>query len=130
MRIAIITDGVVDTVAVVNKIGDYQPPAGSIAVQVDETVGSGDLYDGKTFTRPIPPPDTATLGQIIDIAVQLGVVTVQSVVDLLPSVDKVDVTQDPDGSIVVLSDKVDAVVQDAVDTGAVPPTDIPPTPDS
>jgi hypothetical protein len=129
MRLALLTeDNVVETVVEANE--DFQPPVGFTAVAVDDAVGAGDVYDGKTFTRPPPPVDTATLGQLVDIALQLGSVKVDDITALLPTIAKGEVTQDPDGSIVVMDSEIADVVADAVLKGAEPPKDIPPTPDA
>jgi hypothetical protein len=130
MRLALIQDGVVLGVILLDEGGTYEAPPGVQTLEVDDFVSANDLYDGQTFTRPeFPSPEeTVTLGQLIDIGTQLGLVPIDAIVALLP-ISVADITQDPDGSIVVRAEKVDAVVQEAIDKGSIPPRDIPPTPD-
>lgn len=51
-RYAVVIDGTVQNVALVDDAGDWKPPQGAKLVLLDETqpVSPGDTYDGKTFT--------------------------------------------------------------------------------
>jgi len=57
MRYVTILEGVVDNVV----ISDDVPPRG---VQSD-TANIGDLYDGETFTSPVPPPEVLYVPQSV-----------------------------------------------------------------
>lgn len=129
MRLALVDDtNTVWTVVEADK--NFAPPTGSFSVEVDDTVATGDLWNGTTFTKPPPPeppPENVSVGQLMDIAVQIGLVSLDDIAKLIPVV-KGEFTQKKDGTIVADVAKIDDLAQAAADIGAVPPKDIPPTP--
>lgn len=125
MRYALVDDqNTVWTVAEADE--DWQPPVGYSAIVVDETVGAGDVWDGKHFTRPeLPtePPRDVTVGQLVDIAIQLGILEPVEVFKVLPVADDTATKVDGEGQVVVDAAEVDVLVNDAITKGTVTPVD-------
>jgi hypothetical protein len=125
MRLAIINETTLTVECVTEFSEGWVTPPGTYTVEVDMGPGVGDIHDAgaNTFTRTAPPEPTITIGQLLDVAIQLGTVTIDEVTKLLPII-AVDVTKDPDGSFVVSPEKFDEVIADQIARDTKPPVDI------
>lgn len=68
MRHALVSNGIVENIIVLDPESDWTPPDGSTAVPVGEqSVLAGYLYDGETFSPPpVPEPPAPVLPDISD----------------------------------------------------------------
>lgn len=57
MKYAIIENGIVTNVIMLDDTNDYTPAVGALLVKIEdgEAVGTGFTYDGTTFVDPNPP---------------------------------------------------------------------------
>lgn len=113
-RYAIVNgDGKVETV--VESEVEAVPWPDCTVVACDDITGTGDIFDGASFTRPDPPaaPGDATVGQIVDIALQLGLIDSAKVLAILP-LDPNTVVTTKDGQETVDLAVVDVLVDEAL----------------
>lgn len=115
MRVAVIhhTTGTVDTV-IDDPMLDWSPNPDCIAVPCSVDVAVGDRYvDGAFIHVEVPVEDpTVTLGQLLDISIALGVVTVDEAVTLLGIT--AETRLDADGMVVVDGTVIGDITADAV----------------
>ena len=53
MRYAIVRNWVVEQIILWDGAGGWTPPAGTQAIQCEDTTAIGDLYGGKQFAKPV-----------------------------------------------------------------------------
>jgi len=122
-RYALVRDGVVFTIVEWDGKSEWNPDGEIILLPADYTVQAGDGYDGSDFVPVVPQELTVTIGQVLDVAIQLGTVTLDEITKLLPFA-VADVRLDKDGSYVVDPSAFDAVVAQKIAAGTSAPIDV------
>lgn len=98
-----VVDGIVTNISLWDDTPnpDAYPDETLISLSIpEETVGIGWSWDGATFTPPVATESVATIGEMIDQAALLGLVTPEQVVAILPITTE-DVAVADDGSMSV-----------------------------
>jgi len=107
VRLAMIRDGVVENVSL-GSDDPWSSPEGITVVELldDSPVGPGWTFDGSLFAAPDIEPQQITLGQVVDMASMLGLLTAEQVATIIGPLDASTVTTDTDGALIVAAEGI------------------------
>jgi len=102
-----IRDGVVENVSL-GSDDPWSSPEGITVVELldDSPVGPGWTFDGSLFAAPDIEPQQITLGQVVDMASMLGLLTAEQVATIIGPLDASTVTTDTDGALIVAAEGI------------------------
>lgn len=117
-RIALIRNGVIENVALAAPDADLAALWPEFDTQIlgeDVAANPGDGWDGHQPIPAVSPPlPDVTIGQVVDIAVQLGILDATEVTALVPVVADLPLSVDTDGTNLLPGSAIDALVSQSI----------------